>query len=140
MSRQHFRLAGVLLILVLCAACSQEPEISVSEHIEKARNFFQQKKLNDSVIELKNALQKDSNLPEARWLLGQIYLTYGNAAAAQSEISRAQALGFQSDELEVALLKVLNLQSRYQDVLDKSDALQDSSADLLTERGRRISV
>lgn len=135
MSRQHFRLAGVLLILVLCAACSQEPEISVSEHIEKARNFFQQKKLNDSVIELKNALQKDSNLPEARWLLGQIYLTYGNAAAAQSEISRAQALGFQSDELEVALLKVLNLQSRYQDVLDKSDALQDSSADLLTERG-----
>ena len=46
-----------------------------------------------AVIQLKNALQKNPDLGEARLLLGKALLEQGDLAAAEKELRRARELG-----------------------------------------------
>jgi putative PEP-CTERM system TPR-repeat lipoprotein len=127
-----FIISSVLLSLTACDfGTNKSPE----EHIEKAKSFFAEGKTSESVIELKNALQIESNLPEARWLLGKIYLQLGNGAAAFKEISQAQSLGFSHPELNKLLLQAMLLQGKNQDILDQTFSEEAMSVETLILRG-----
>ena len=125
-----------LISLILVSACSFFPGDTPEPHIEKARIFIAENNLNAGILELKNALQIESNLPEARWMLGKIYLQTGNGAAAFKEISQAQSLGFRDPQLDSLLLQVMLLQRRYEDILDKTYTDEVMSTETLVLRGK----
>ncbi len=128
------RLLPLLLVLGLLGACDFNP--SAADHLEQAREYLRQGDYQAGVIELKNALQKNGKLAEARWLLGNVYLRQGKAADAVKELSRARELGLDTEESLLALLRARLLMGEYQKVLDETEPLLASnpSADLLALR------
>ena len=54
-------------------------------HLQRAKDFKTEGKLQSSAIELQNALQKNPESAEARWLLGEVYLDLGQAPEAEQE-------------------------------------------------------
>ncbi len=128
------RMLPLLLVLGLLGAC--DFNLSASDHLEQAREYLRQGDYQAGVIELKNALQKNGKLAEARWLLGNLYLRQGKAADAVKELSRARELGMDTDESLLALLRARLLLGEYQKVLDETGPLLASnpSADLLALR------
>ena len=77
------RLSTLILLLAL-AACGGSD--SVEEHLARASQFIAASEYKAAVIELKNALQKDQQSAEARWLLGKVYLESGDALSAEKEL------------------------------------------------------
>ena len=97
------RLGVVLFALAISlAGCGREDPAAL---VASARNYIAKGDFNASVIQLKNALQKDPKNAEARYLLGLSYLKSGEAGAAAIELDKAVDLGLRSDELQVALAR-----------------------------------
>ncbi len=109
----------VIYLLMLCG-CGLGSSKSVEEHMAAAREFIAANDVNSALLELKNALQKESNLPEARWLVGNIYLQQGNGAGAFKELSQAQSLGYTNPELEKMLLRAMLLQGKHEEILEQT--------------------
>ena len=106
-----------LLFALALPACDAGP--SVAEHVSRARAFAASHDLNASVIELKNALQKEPENAEARLLLGKTYLDLGDGAGAEKELARAGRLGAVDTDLPVALARALLMERKYQEALDQ---------------------
>jgi Tfp pilus assembly protein PilF len=75
------------------SGCDRTASLSEQEHIQRAKDFEAKGDLKTSVIELKNAVQKNPDSAQARLLLGQIYLKTGQGAEAEKELLRAKSLG-----------------------------------------------
>ena len=94
---------------------------------------------NDSqaaVIQLKNVLQKDPNLAEARYLLGVTLLGLGDPVAAGVELSKAQDQGFGADKVVPLLAKSLFAQGQNEKIIVQYATtklqLASAQADLLS--------
>ena len=91
-------LAALIATLGLAlTGCSQGN--SEAELVASAKTFLIQEDRKSAIILLKNALQKNSNSAEARFLLGKTLLQGGDAAAAIVELRKAEEL--QSPEAQV---------------------------------------
>lgn len=123
----YFRNGFLVFMMSLLLACSAD--LSGDKEIEKARGYLAEGKSNAAMIELKNALQKNGNNQEARWLLGAEYFNKGLYADAVKELSKARELG-RSDEDVLPLLSQSLL-----NVGDK-DTLQRLSIDNLSDSAR----
>jgi len=88
------------------------------EHIQRAREYQNKREWQASVIELKNALQKNSKNQDARLLLGQIYLETGNGASAEKELQRARKLGSERSDWLLPLARAYLLQGQNQKALN----------------------
>ena len=91
------RYASLATLLIIVAACGSGD--TTEEHIARANQFIAGSDYDSAVIELKNALQKDNQSGEARWLLGKVYLDSGDILAAEKELKRAQELGWSPDDV-----------------------------------------
>lgn len=81
------------LLLAGCLGTSPEQFLAAAKvDIEKKNNGA-------AVIQLKNALQKNPSLPEARFLLGKTLFSSGDAAGAAIELDKASELGYSSNAL-----------------------------------------
>ena len=80
--RSHsIRIAPLTVSLVLAlssitvlSGCDRSANLSVEEHIERAKDFQSKGNTRATILELKNAAQKDPNNAQARWLLHHTYL------------------------------------------------------------------
>lgn len=127
-----------LFIILSLTACDPNAGVTPETHIENAKKYLADNQLNSSVIELKSALKKDANQPEARWLLGNIFLRYGNGASAFNELSQAQALGLKHPDLKISLLRALLLQGKFTEIIEKTayeSSQGTTSPAILTLRG-----
>lgn len=88
------------------------------EHVRRAREHQAKQELQASVIELKNALQKNPENRDARLLLGQLYVETGNGASAEKELLRARDLGAGRSDWLVPLARSYLFQGQNQKVLD----------------------
>jgi len=104
------RLAFVVVLAALVAACGDKLDLSANDYIQQAREQQLQGKLRASVISLKNALQKDPQSAAARLLIGQIYVDLGLGAQAEKELVRAQTLGIDRQTIVKPLGLALLLQ------------------------------
>ena len=86
------RLASVLFITLLLVGCDGIGQRTDAEYVERAQDHLDKGELRAASIELKNALVQNPNHPQARWLLGKIYLEFGQYAAAEKELTRARDL------------------------------------------------
>ncbi|HUW29129.1 MAG TPA: XrtA/PEP-CTERM system TPR-repeat protein PrsT [Sulfuriferula sp.] len=110
------------LILALLATstlqgCDHNANLTEQQLIQRAKDFEDKGDLKAGVIELKSALQKNPNSPQARLLLGQIYLKDGMGAEAESELQKAQKLGVSQETIKPLLGEALLLMGKYDRVL-----------------------
>lgn len=114
-------------------ACDSVDGLEPHEYIEKAKGYMLEGEVMSSIIELKNALQKEASLPEARWLLGQAYLKIENGSAAYKEFEQALMLGYDDPAFEVVMVKSLLLSGKFDEVISKTSNLtvKDSNYALL---------
>lgn len=123
----YFRNGFLVFMMSLLLACSSD--LSGDKNVDKAKGYLAEGKSNAAIIELKNALQKNGNNQEARWLLGAESFNKGLYADAVKELSKARELG-RSDEDVLPLLSQSLL-----NVGDK-DTLQGLPADNLSDSAR----
>ena len=107
--RKLFKTATMILLLftmiVTSAGCARE--YTDSEHVQRAREFHAQGDYQASILELKNALTRNKDSAEARWLLGKTYLDLGDVRSAGKELQHARRLGWPVDDVIPALAKAL---------------------------------
>lgn len=128
----------ILSLVFFVYACGSGSDRTPEEHMAKAKVHLENREVMEAIIELKNALQQESNLPEARWLLGQAYLKLGDGGLAYREFNSAQSLGYSDPQLENNLLRALAKQGKHQEVLDRTEtaaAAENVADDILVIRG-----
>ncbi len=131
--RQKFRLPVIVLTALLgLSACDNT---TAAEHLGRAQGYYANQEINAAVIELKNALQKEPGLAEARLLLGRLYLTQGDAASAVKELERALDLGIAAGVVMPDLLRAKLGVGRYQEVLGSLESIAPLSPELETIQG-----
>ncbi len=116
-----------LSIALAVTACGEQ--VSLESHLTNAKNYLNQNKVNESIIELKNAIRLDAQNGEARFLLGQIYLGLGDGLAAAKELERARTSNYVNDNLLPLLARAYILTDDNSDVLALSTASKALSAD-----------
>ncbi|WP_077035755.1 XrtA/PEP-CTERM system TPR-repeat protein PrsT [Pelomonas sp. KK5] len=113
-SRMRLGAISTVLAAVMLTGCFGN---SAEQYLGEAKAKIANKERESAVIQLKNALQKDANLAEARFLLGQLLLEGGDARGAAIELGKAQELGYPKDQLIPLMAQALAGQGSYQQVL-----------------------
>ena len=98
----NFNIAAVLAIALLLVGCfgSSSEEFLAAAKIEISKN-----NRDTAIIQLKNSLQKNPKLAEARFLLGQLLLENEDARGAIIELRKAQEFGYDNDKLPSKFIK-----------------------------------
>ena len=109
-----FRCLVIGGLVVASFGCDNQ---TAQDHLQSARDSLANGESRVAVIELKNAIQKDSSLGEARALLGQLHFRSGDLASALKELERAVDLGVSNDATQLSLLRTKNGLGRYSEVL-----------------------
>ncbi|OFZ68859.1 MAG: hypothetical protein A2Z01_00850 [Betaproteobacteria bacterium RBG_16_58_11] len=117
-----------IVVALGMGGCDRFRNYTDSEHVQRAKDAQAKGNLKVTVIELKNALGKNPNNAEARWLLGEAYLNLEQGAAAEKELSRARELGIGAHSLTLPFAKAYLLQRQYQKILDEIQPGPQSSA------------
>ena len=89
---KFLKLVVVVSLLSGMLACSKGD--TTDTHINKAKIYIAENKVDESVIELKNAIKKSPKNAEARFLLGRLYLSQGGGFEATKELEKAYELGY----------------------------------------------
>ena len=89
-----WRVAVVAVVVALAGCGKNEAEL-----IEAAKSQLAQNDRAGATIQLKNALQKNPDSAEARYLLGKVLLEGGSAGPAEVELQRALELGYPAPKI-----------------------------------------
>ena len=119
MTQHPLVLALALASFLTLQACDSTASLTEQEHIQRAKDFEDKGNLKGSIIELKNAIQKNPGSPQARLLLGQAYVNAGQGADAEKELKRAEELGVGMESIKVPMGEALLQQQSYQMVLQE---------------------
>ena len=113
---RSFRLTAAALIATsFFAGCGNSPEALVVS----AKEYAAKKDHKAAVIQLKNALQKNPNLAEARFLLGRSLLDSGDFVSAEKELRRALELKHPVEEVAPPLARALVAIGQHKKALDE---------------------
>ena len=125
--KNHTRAAlSALLVSLLLVACGDKPEAMLSS----AKDYLAKNDSKAAVIQIKNALQKNPDMPEARYLLGQALLNAGDPVGAETELRKALALNYQPDAVIPLLSNAMLAQGQAKKLTDEfgTTKLTDKSA------------
>lgn len=139
--RPHsFRIAPLALSLALVFAsavtlpgCDQSANLSVEEHIERAKDFQGKGDMRASILELKNAVQKDPDNAQARWLLGTTYLDMRLGSEAETQLNKAVQLGINPQSARIPLARAQLYQGNFQNILDTLVAVDTEEPGILAQ-------
>jgi putative PEP-CTERM system TPR-repeat lipoprotein len=92
------------LLSALVAGCGGD---SPEKLIASGKDFLAKNDNKAAVIQLKNALQQNPNLGEARYLLGKALLESGDVAGAEVELRKALELKFAAEQTTPLLARAL---------------------------------
>lgn len=125
-SRRAHGIAAMALAAFLLAGCGQSPE----QMLESAKGYIAKQDLNAATIQLKNALQENGDLTEARFLLGRIQLEQGDLPSAVKDLTRASELGYPRNEVAPVLARALSRAGEFDRLLKEFGdvSLDDSVA------------
>lgn len=104
-------------VFALAIAAAPALGATVDDLIDDARSYRTEGRLSESVIQIKNVLQRDPSNGVAHALLGAIYLDAGDLPRAVDELERGRDLGAPLAEWLVPLLNVRLAQGRGEDAM-----------------------
>lgn len=127
------RLSGALILAGVLVACSnQDPQALMAA----AREHMQKNDHAAAIIELKNALQAQNDLPEARLLLGQALLENGDPVGAEAELRKAREVNYKPEAVSPLLARAWLMQAQARKAIEAFDQTQlespQAQAELLT--------
>lgn len=138
MNRQKITI-GIISVTILCiggmTACGKT---QTSETLVAEAKQYQQKGDNKAaIIQLKNALQKNPEDVEVRYVLGTIYNETADFPSAEKELRKALSLGMNPVKVLPDLGKTLLMQGKFQVVLDEIKQIpgEKESAEISVSRG-----
>ena len=106
---------ALLSAFLLVGCADNDPQ----KHLASAKEYLQKKNTNAAIIEIKNALQANPDLGEARYLLGTALLQDGNVVAAEVEFRKALAAGFQTESVIPELARTMLLMGQSKKLVDE---------------------
>ncbi|WAC71925.1 PEP-CTERM system TPR-repeat protein PrsT [Roseateles sp. SL47] len=109
-------LGSTLLLAGALAGCMGD---SAQDMVKSAREHLDKKDPKAAIIQLKNALQKDGSLGEARYLLAKALLDAGDLPGAVIEADKAKAQGYTSDGMSALQARLLLLQGKQDEVVSQ---------------------
>ncbi|HPT49042.1 MAG TPA: PEP-CTERM system TPR-repeat protein PrsT [Accumulibacter sp.] len=116
------------LLLVGCGGGDKPENALVS-----AKDYLANNDRKAAVIQLKNALQKDPDLAEARFLLGKALMETGDPTGAEVELRKAQALKYPTDQVTPVLARALLMLGHADQVTNDLAKVELSSSDARAE-------
>ena len=125
------KLALTMCVVFSLTACS--PKKTAEEYIQNAKSYVAEGKSSAAIVELKNAVLIDLKNPEARLLLGILYLELGDFQAAEKELARSLELNGDIELILPKLLKSLNLQNKSETILELTNQQDILSKSILPE-------
>lgn len=88
-----FRLVfALLMIAVLFAGCSRDPNVRKQKYLESGERYFNKGQYREAAIQFSNAIQVDSNFAQGHFQLAQTYLKLQDWNRAYQELSRSLEL------------------------------------------------
>lgn len=126
---QDTRCTPMLAVLTLAAllqlgGCSQNT--TPAEYVLKANEHAEKGELRAATIQLANALQKEPDNVEARWLLAQVSLALGDAPKAERDARRAMELGIPQIQARPVLVEAIILQGDHDRAIAEATSLPAS--------------
>ena len=110
------KVASSLLLALLLNGCGGDSSESL---VASSRDYLAKNDSKAAVIQLKNALQQNPNLAEARFLLGSALLDSGDLTGAQVEFRKALELKHSSDAVIPLLARAMLASGQAQKVIDE---------------------
>lgn len=131
------RLAPLALSLALAfgalSGCDSSAKFTAEEHIERAKDFQSKGDMRASILELKNAIQKDPNNAQARWMLGTNYLDLRQGGEAETQLEKAVQLGINPQSARIPLARAELYQGNFQTILDTLAAIDSEEPGILAQ-------
>lgn len=128
---------SALLLATILVGCGGETSESM---LSSAKSYMAKNDNKAAMIQLKNALQKDPNLGEARYLLGKALLEGGEAATAEVELRKASDLKYSVDQVVPLLARAQLALGQPKKVTEDLAKIQlaspEGKADLLVSTGQ----
>ncbi|HSO44601.1 MAG TPA: tetratricopeptide repeat protein, partial [Rhodoferax sp.] len=103
------------LLVALLLGCSEKPEAMLSS----AKDYLAKNDSKAAVIQIKNALQSNPNLPEARFMLGTALLNSGDPVGAETELRKALELNYSPDLVMPQLASAMLAQGQAKKLTDE---------------------
>jgi putative PEP-CTERM system TPR-repeat lipoprotein len=113
--------AGLCCFLVACG--SGDPDAMLAS----AKDYLAKNDAKSAVIQLKNALEKNPDIAEARFLLGRTLLESGDTLAAEKELRRARDLKFPAAQVDPPLALAWVRMGENQKVVDELSQVQGAT-------------
>ncbi len=123
-SRKLCLAAALSLVVLLCACTKQDPQALLAS----ARQYLEKQDYRAAMIQLKNALDEDASLAEARYLLGTALLRQQDGVGAELEFRKAIAAGFPAEGVQPDLARALLAQGKMKELVAEFRDTQIESA------------
>jgi putative PEP-CTERM system TPR-repeat lipoprotein len=114
-SRTRYVLISISLVVLLAACGGDKPDAMLAS----ARDYLAKNDSKAAIIQLKNALQKSPDLPEARYLLGVALLRGGDPVGSETELRKALALKHSQELVVPTLAQAILAQGQYKKLTDE---------------------
>ena len=111
---KHNLLTSFFLVLVSCGQGMNEQQM-----LQNARAYLDKNDLMAASIELRNTIQKNNENAEAHYLLGSVSLEAGDLTSAEKEFKRAALAGWNEEQTQMGLARVLITRKEFQKLLDE---------------------
>lgn len=109
------QLAFSTLLVALLMGCSEKPEAMLSS----AKDYLAKNDNKAAVIQIKNALQSNPDMPEARLMLGTALLNSGDPVGAETELRKAIELKYSQDQVIPPLARAMLAQGQAKKLTDE---------------------
>ena len=126
---------SVLLLGLLATApiaCRSNPTTTKAQHIERGDAYLAEKKINEAIIEYRNAVNIDPRAGEARTKLGEAYFENRDLRNAFGEFVRAADLMPDNAEAQIRAGQVLLLVGQFEDAKTRADKVLANDAKNVT--------
>jgi putative PEP-CTERM system TPR-repeat lipoprotein len=108
-------LTALVLASLLLSACGDKPETLISS----AKDYLAKHDSKAAVIQIKNALQQQPDMPEGRFLFGRALLEGGDPVGAETELRKALQLKYSPDSVTPLLASAMLRQGKAKPLTDE---------------------
>lgn len=128
--------SALLATMILFGCGADKPESTLAS----AKDYMAKNDNKAAAIQLKNVLQNDPNMGEARFLLGKALLDGGDPTAAEVELRKADDLKYSADQVTPLLARTQLMLGQTRKITDELAKVRltspESTADLQTTVGQ----